>query len=250
MFKDTVVLVTGAASGIGLEIARQFIQEGAAVVVADCNEQALQDASKRLGGRFIAELCDIGKAEQVSVLSEHIEESFRRLDVQVNNAGTAKLQTPEEVEEDDFVYQYDILLKGIILLVKHLAPLLRRSVDPSVINIASIAARVNAAGHIVYATAKAGLEKLTQHLTRDLPGIRFNCILPGIIETPLLKTYGEENLVPLFESLKSRIPCGRVGRTEDIASCVLFLSSEKAIYINGTSIVIDGGHIQAGDWGL
>ena len=102
----------------------------------------------------------------------------------------------------------------------------------------------------MYATAKAALEKFTQHLTRDLPGIRFNCILPGVIDTPILKNYGEENLPAIFELISSRVPCGRVGKPEDIANCVLFLCSDKATYINGASIVIDGGHMQAGDFGL
>ncbi len=250
MFKDTIVLVTGAASGIGLEISRQFVEEGATVVGADWNEKTLQEASARLGNRFIAKLCDISRAEPVRDLCQDIETSFGRLDVLVNNAGAGRLQDPEEIEEKDFYFNIDILLKGPVLLVKHLAPLLRKSANPCVINIASVAARINATKHLLYATSKAALEKFTQHLTRDLPGIRFNCILPGVIDTPILKNYGEENLPAIFELVASRVPCGRVGRTDDIANCVLFLCSDKATYINGASIVIDGGHMQAGDWGL
>ena len=250
MFKNTIVLVTGAASGIGLEIARQFVEEGATVVGADINETNLKETGDKLGDRFIARMCDIGKADQVRDLCKYIEGKFERLDVLVNNAGAGRLQDPEEVEEADFYFNYDVLFKGPVLLVKHLAPLLRESANASVINIASIAARINAAKHVMYATAKAALEKFTQHLTRDLPGIRFNCILPGVIDTPILKNYGEENLPAIFELVASRVPCGRVGTTEDIANCVLFLCSDKATYINGASIVIDGGHMQAGDFGL
>jgi 3-oxoacyl-[acyl-carrier protein] reductase len=250
MFKDNVVLITGAASGIGLEIARQFVREGATVVGADRSERRLRQRSEQLGERFIGKLCDISKADQIRDLCRDIEAEFQRLDVLVNNAAAGRLQDPEEIEEKDFYFNYDVLLKGPVLLVKHLAPLLRESANPSVINIASIAARVNSAKHIMYATAKAALERFTQHLTRDLPGIRFNCILPGVIDTPLLRNYGEENLPALFEHVATRVPCGRVGKPEDIANCVLFLCSEKATYINGASIVIDGGQIQAGDWGM
>jgi NAD(P)-dependent dehydrogenase (short-subunit alcohol dehydrogenase family) len=250
VFKDTIVLVTGAASGIGQEIARQFVEEGATVVGADLNEKNLQETSDRFGDRFIAKLCDISKGDQIRDLCKYIEGEFERLDVLVNNAGAGHLQDPEEIEEEDFYFNYDILLKGPVLLVKHLAPLLRKSANPSVINIASIAARINAGKHIMYATAKAALEKFTQHLTKDLPGIRFNCILPGVIDTPILKNYGEENLPAIFELVASKVPCGRVGTTADIANCVLFVCSDKATYINGASIVIDGGHMQAGDWGL
>jgi 3-oxoacyl-[acyl-carrier protein] reductase len=250
VFKDTIVLVTGAASGIGLQITRQFIEEGATVVGADINEKNLKDTGEQLGDRFVAKLCDITKAEQIRDLCKYVEGEFGRLDVLVNNAAAGHLQDPEEIEEKDFYFNYDVLLKGPVLLVKHSAPLLRKSSNPSVINIASIAARINAAKHVMYATAKAALEKFTQHLTRDLPGIRFNCILPGVIDTPILKNYGEENLPAIFELIAGRVPCGRVGKPEDIAHCVLFLCSDKATYINGASIVIDGGHMQAGDFGL
>lgn len=250
MYKESVVLVTGAASGIGLEITRQFIEKGATVVGADWNEQTLGEAKEKLGDRFMGRLCDIGKADQIHDLCKYIEQSFNRLDVLVNNAATARLQAPEEIEEEDFDYQYDVLLKGPVLLVKHLAPLLRKSANASVINIASAAARINAAKHMVYATAKAALDRFTQQLTKDLPGIRFNCILPGLIDTPILKIYGEENLPAIFEQIAGRVPCERVGTTADIANCVLFLCSDKATYINGASIVIDGGLVQAGDWGL
>ena len=250
MFEDTIVLVTGAASGIGQEIARQFVEQGATVVGADISEENLKETGEELGERFVAKLCDISKAGRIRYLSKYVEGEFGRLDVLVNNAAAGRLQDPEEIEEEDFYFNYDVLFKGPVLLVKHFAPLLRKSSNPSVINIASVAARINAAKHILYATAKAALERFTQHLTRDLPGIRFNCILPGVIDTPLLKNYGEENLPAIFELISSRVPCGRVGTTEDIANCVLFLCSDKATYINGASIVIDGGHMQAGDFGL
>ena len=143
MFKDTIVLVTGAASGIGQEIARQFVEEGATVVGADLNEKNLQETSDRFGDRFIAKLCDISKADQIRDLCKYIEGEFEHLDVLVNNAGAGHLQDPEEIEEEDFYFNYDILLKGPVLLVKHLVPLLRKSANPSVINIASIAAHEN-----------------------------------------------------------------------------------------------------------
>ncbi len=250
MFKETIALVTGAASGIGLEIARQFVEEGATVVGVDWNEENLQATDESLGDRFIARLCDVRKADQIRDLCKYIGDEFGRLDVLVNNAGTGILQDPEEIGEMEFLFNYDILLKGPVLLVKDLAPMLRKSANPSVINMASVAARINAAKHVLYATAKAALERYTQHLTRDLPGIRFNCILPGVIETPLLNNYGEENVPAILELVAGRVPCGRAGKAEDIANCVLFLCSDKATYINGASIVIDGGLMQAGDFGL
>ena len=84
---------------------------------------------------------------------------------------------------------------------------------------------------------------------QELPGIRFNCILPGVIDTPILRIQGEENLPAIVELIASRVPFGWVGKAEDTANCVLFLCSDKATYINGASIEIDGGQMQAGYWG-
>ena len=252
MFKNNIVLVTGAASGIGFETARQFIEHGATVVGADYDEKTLRDASEKLGDRFIPKRCDVTVEEEIASLSGYVKDSFGKLDVLVNNAGGAKFAAPEEMREEDFYYHYDLLVKGPMLFVKHFVPLLRRSSNPSIVNISSLAARQVHSNHFLYSTAKAAIEKLTFHLVRDLPGIRSNTILPGFIDTPIYKKSGftDEQKYELLERVKLKIPCGRIGKPQDISNCIIFLCSEKASYINGVSIPIDGGYLHAPDWGV
>jgi 3-oxoacyl-[acyl-carrier protein] reductase len=252
MFKDCTIVITGSASGIGYETARQFIEQGATVVGADYDEKALEEAGGKLGERFIAQPCDVSVGDQIARLSELVEDRFGRLDVLVNNAGRGRFVVPEEMQEEDYHYHYDVLVKGPMLLVKHFIPLLRKSTNPSILNVSSSAARHEYSNHFLYSTAKAAIEKFTYHLVRDLPGIRANTILPGWVDTPIYDKAGlsREEIEAVFESVLPKIPCGRIGKPEDIANCILFLSSEKASYINGACIIIDGGYLRGPDWGI
>ncbi len=252
MFKDYIVVITGAASGIGLETAGQFIRQGATVVGADMDEKALGEAVNLLGDRFISQRCDVSVEKEIASLAEGVENRFGRLDILVNNAGRGRFVVPEAMEEEDFYYHYEVLVKGPMLLVKHFIPLLRKSSNPSILNVSSTAARHEYSNHFVYSTAKSAVEKFTYHLVRDLPGIRANTILPGWVDTPIYDKAGlsREEIEAVFGSVLPKIPCGRVGTPEDIANCILFLSSEKASYINGACVVIDGGYLRGPDWGI
>ncbi len=250
-FAGYVVLVTGAASGIGRETARQFIGQGAEVIGVDYDEETLGKTKKALGERYLARQCDVSNAGRIEGLSREVKETFGKLDVLVNNAGRAKFLGPVEMEEEDFYYHYDVLVKGPMLFVKHFFPLLKASKNPCIVNISSDAARVEVSNHFLYSTAKAAVEKYTRHLARDLPGIRSNAILPGWIDTPIFGKIGfdREQVEAVFEQVKQRIPSGTIGKPEDIANCILFLCSEKASYINGAAIPVDGAYLCGGDWG-
>ena len=251
MLKDYVILVTGAASGIGFETARKFIEQGATVIGADYDEKTLRQARGKLGDLLIAHPCDVTVEQEVASLSQHVKDSFGKIDVLVNNAGRARFLGPEQMEEDDYYFHYEVLVKGPMLFVKHFAPLLRNSSNPSIINISSLAARIEASNHFLYSTAKLALEKFTRHLVRDLPGIRSNTILPGFIDTPIWdKAFTKEQIHGIYENVLPKIPCGRIGKPHDIAECIIFLCSQKASYINGASIVIDGGYMYGADWGV
>ena len=252
MFKDCKIVITGAASGIGFETARQFLEQGATVVGADVDEKSLQLAVGKLGDRFIPQRCDVSVESEVAALRETVETRFESIDVLVNNAGRGRFVVPEEMEEEDFYYHYEVLVKGPMLLIKHFVPLLRKSSNPSILNVSSTAARHEYSNHFVYSTAKAAIEKLTYHLVRDLPGIRANTILPGWVDTPIYDKAGlcREEIEAVFGSVVSKIPCGRIGKPEDIANCILFLSSAKASYVNGACVIIDGGYLRGPDWGI
>lgn len=254
LMKDYVVVITGAASGIGLESSRKFIQQGAKVVGADLDENGLKKAHSELGEVFIPKVCNVTNASEIEKLAQFVREKFYHLDILINNAGVGKFGiTPEMMKEEDYYYHFEVLVKGPMLLVHYFAPLLKKSSHPSIINISSIAARITTSGHFLYSSAKAAMEKFTGHLVRDLPGIRVNCILPGWIDTPIYpKETGlsREQIQEIFNMTLSRIPCARIGLPEDIANCMLFLSSQQASYINGASIVIDGGYQFNSDWGI
>ena len=196
----SIVLITGAASGIGYETARQFVKHGAVVVGADRNTAGLETAAAQLGERFIGRTVDISKVAESLALAGFIGETFGRLDTLVNNAGVGQFVSVADMQESDYLYHYEVLVKGPMFLVKHCIPLLQKSENPSILNISSAAARNEVANHHLYSTAKAAIEKFTYHLVRDYPGIRSNTILPGFIDTPIFRSTGltDEQITQVF----------------------------------------------------
>ncbi len=258
MFENYIVVTTGAASGIGLGIAKNFLQKGAVVIAVDYDEETLQQAAKENGENYVPRLCDVSNDQEVAALSDFVGSRFGRVDVLVNNAGRARMGiTPETMEEADFYYHYDVLIKGPMLMVKHFVPLLRKSTNPSITNISSTGAiteKAKDSGDFLYSTAKFALIKFNRLLVRGYPEIRSNVIIPGRIETPLFrKSFGvsAEEEARAYANLALKMSCGRIGKPADIAHCIAFLSSEEATYINGAQIVIDGGHtIFNADWDM
>ena len=241
-FKDRIVLVTGAASGIGLEITQQFLAAGAAVIGTDVNAGALEEVASANPGSFHARVSDAGDPAAIAELAGWIEQEFGALDVLVNNAGFARLHNPEQVTLDDYNAQMAVLLTGPVFFVKHLAPLLRRSSNGSVVNISSASAVMAMPGYCPYGTAKAAIAKFSEDCTVTVPGVRHNAVLPGFIDTPILRpAYGDEAVDRLMEYLQSSSPARRIGSCEDIANAVLFLASDAATYITGVQLLVDGG---------
>jgi len=241
-FKDRIVLVTGAASGIGLEITQQFLAAGAAVIGTDINAEALEEVASANPGSFHARVSDAGDPAAIAELAGWIEQEFGALDVLVNNAGFARLSNPEQVTLDDYNAQMAVLLTGPVFFVKHLAPLLRRSSNGSVVNISSASAVMAMPGYCPYGTAKAAIAKFSEDCTITVPGVRHNAVLPGFIDTPILRpAYGDEAVDRMLDYLQSNSPAGRVGSSEDVANAVLFLASDAATYITGVQLLVDGG---------
>ncbi|MBW2369913.1 MAG: SDR family oxidoreductase, partial [Deltaproteobacteria bacterium] len=222
----------------------------ATVIGVDINEEALRVARKTLGNQYVSRPCDVTKSQHIVDLFEYVDGTFGKLDILVNNAAGVRLMDFQDIEEEDFSFHFDLLLKGPILLVKYFSSLLYKTANPSIVNIGSVASLILAPKHLLYSLAKGALERFTHQLARDLPGIRSNCILPAAIETPILKAYGEENVQTMIKTLSEKLPCRRFGKPEDIANCILFLSSEKASFISGTSIVVDGGLSRTAEFGI
>ncbi|MEH6580851.1 MAG: SDR family oxidoreductase [Halioglobus sp.] len=241
-FDGKIVLITGAASGIGLQIARQFIDQGATVIGTDINEQALAEAASANPDAFHTRLSDGGDPAAIAELAQWVKTTYGGLDVLINNAGFARLNNPEQVTEEDYAAQMAVLLTGPVFLVKHFAPMLRASTNGSVINISSASAVVAMPGYCPYGSAKAAIAKFSEDCAVTVPGMRHNAVLPGFIDTPILVgTYGEEAVAGLVEFAKANLPVPRMGLCEDVANAVLFLASDEASYITGVKLLVDGG---------
>lgn len=241
-FENRVALVTGAASGIGLATSRRFINEGATVVAVDINADNLAKAATELGEKYISKVCDICNVGQIRALIESVAEEFGRLDTLVNNAAFAEFKNPEDITEESYDAQMNVLVKGPIFLVKYAAKLLRASDNGSVVNISSAAAVLAIDEYCPYGVGKAAVLKFTQDSVITVPGIRHNAILPGLIDTPILpNVYGADTTAQIKEQLPTVLPCKRVGQPDDIAKAVCFLASEDATYINGCPMFVDGG---------
>ncbi len=236
-FENKQVLVTGAASGIGLEIARRFLAEGATVIGTDINGESLKERAKELGASFIPQKCDVSSVAEIEMLFAGID----RLDVLVNNAGIGIMYDPESMPEEDYDKQFAILIKAPTFHVKYAAPLLRKSANGSVVNISSASANISLHGYTAYAPAKAALVKFTQDSVITVPGMRHNVILPGLIETPILKDAYGEDAVEQLQSVANISPVPRLGQPSDIASATLFLASDEASFITGSELLVDGG---------
>lgn len=239
-----VTLVTGSTRGIGRAIAMKFAEEGASVIVNASKsgseaESTLSALPKRKGQehRFIK--ADIRNSAQITEMMKEIHKKYGRLDILVNNAGKTRFVEHKklaEITHDLFDDMYSMHLKGPFVCVEQALPLLKKSKDAQVINIASIAAITAVGSNIAYCAMKAALVNMTKSLARALaPSVRINAVSPGLIETGLSKDWAKYNAKQLVKT-----PMGRLGKPEDVASAVFALATSLN-YVTGQNIVVDGG---------
>lgn len=189
-----------------------------------------------LGEKFLPSRCDAGSVGEIEALFAGID----HLDVLVNNAGIGIMENPENLSEAAFDKQYAVLIKGPIFHVKYAAPLLRAS-SGSVIDISSASAVLSLPGYTAYGSAKEALVKFTQDSVVTVPGVRHNVILPGLIDTPILKDAYGDDAVEKLQQVAKITPVPRLGHPDDIAAATLFLASADASFINGSQLLVDGG---------
>jgi NAD(P)-dependent dehydrogenase (short-subunit alcohol dehydrogenase family) len=241
--KDKVALITGAGSGIGLQTVLLFAKEGASIVAVDVNEQAAQDAAKRVKNA-IAVKADVSKAADCERMVAAAEKQFGKLNVMFNNAGIMHgkdddaMSTPEEIWD----LTLDINAKGVFLGCKYGIPALKRAGGGSIINTASFVARMGAATpQVAYTASKGAVLAMTRELAviHARQNIRVNALCPGPLKTELLMAFLNT------EAKKQRrlvhIPMGRFGEAEEIAKAALFLASDDSSYVTGTDFLVDGG---------
>jgi NAD(P)-dependent dehydrogenase (short-subunit alcohol dehydrogenase family) len=245
-FAGRVAFITGSGSGIGRATAIAFAAEGANVVLADIDAAGNEETSRlaaRHGGRVLALKCDVTSSQEIQAAIEQTINEFGRLDVAFNNAGIE--QPPAalvDISEDQWSKVLDIDLRSAFLCMKYQIPAMLQNGGGSIVNTSSGAGVIGIRGQAAYVAAKHGLIGLTKSAALDYAaqGIRVNAICPGIIETPMMDRFsggtpeGRERVI-------GQEPVGRMGSPEEIASAVLWLSSDLGSFATGHAMVIDGG---------
>ena len=243
--QNKVAIVTGAASGFGAEIARQYVAEGAKVAVADINEAAAMAVAAALGANAIAVKCDVTQRTDIDALVKATVDKFGRLDIVVNNAGwTHKNQPLLDVDEATFDRVYDINVKSIFHMVHAVVPLLRKQRSGVILNIGSTAGIRPRPGLTWYNSSKGAVNLMSKSLAVELgpDNIRVNAICPVMGATGLLESFmGMPDTPENRQKFIATIPLGRLSDPKDIARAAVYLASDDAEFITGVEFPVDGG---------
>lgn len=255
MLDKKVVLITGAASGIGYEISVDFAKEGAKIVLTDINEEAVQQAADELKGQgfdCIGIKCDVTSEAEIKAAIDKTVETFGSLDVLINNAGMQHVSPIEEFPTEKYELLIKIMLVAPFIATKHAFPIMKKQGFGRIINMASINGLVGFAGKAAYNSAKHGVIGLTKvaALEGAEHGITVNAMCPGYVDTPLVrnqlgdlaKTRNVSLEKVLEEVIYPLVPQKRLLSVQEISDYTMFLASDKARGITGQAAVLDGGY--------
>jgi 3-oxoacyl-[acyl-carrier protein] reductase len=234
---EKVAVVTGAARGIGAEIARTLRRHGAKLVLADLDEATVRAVAADTGGVGLA--CDVTSDEDVERLVSETVDRHGRLDVFVNNAGITRDASMRKMTVADFDTVVTVHLRGTWLGVRHASALMREQKSGSIVNISSLSGKSGNPGQTNYSAAKAGIVGLTKAAAKEVAhhGVRVNAIQPGLIRTPMTEAMPPE----IFAEREAAVPMKRAGRPEEVADAVVFLGSDMSSYITGAVLEVGGG---------
>jgi NAD(P)-dependent dehydrogenase (short-subunit alcohol dehydrogenase family) len=246
--KNKVAIITGAASGIGRAAAELFAGEGAIIIAADVIDEAgqgLADELSRTQRTCSYVHADVSKESDVEAMVHVALAQYGRLDVLFNNAGIEGEQAPTaDAALDNWERVMGINLRGVFLGCKYGIQAMLRSGGGAIVNNASVAGLVGFAGIPAYAASKGGVVQLTRTAALEYAtqGVRVNCVCPGVIDTPMVQrfTHGDPTATAQMAAME---PVGRMGQAREVAQLALFLASERASFITGAVIPVDGGYV-------
>ena len=238
-FTDKVCIVTGGGSGIGRATCLQMAAEGGKVVVADLkldSAQATVDAITRTGGTAIAVAVDVGDSAQVQAVIAKAVATYQKIDVIVNDAAMMTFTPIVDIAESDFFHVITTNLGSVFYFSKYGAP--HMPAGSAIVNISSVHAHQTTPNVVPYAASKGAIEAFTRGFSIEMlsKGIRVNSIAPGAVDTPML--WNNPNVKSGAEKIE-----GAIGKPEDLANAICFIASDDAKFINGTTLVVDGGRL-------
>lgn len=255
--ESRVAIVTGASAGIGRGIAKRLAEEGVDVVVASLSREPKQgehyqtdvttptdvllEEEYGVNSRYVR--TDVSEKDDVRELVDRTIDEFGRIDHLVNNAGILIPGTSQEIDIEDWDRVIDVNLRGYFVTAKFAVPHLVESDQGRIVNISSVNAYVGGSGP-PYSASKAGIVNLTRDLAEEVAsaGVTVNCVLPGVIKTPMQDLNDEETL----EKQEAETPLPRLGTPRDVGNAVAFLTSEDAEWITGADLMVDGGYLAGG----
>ena len=243
--QNKIALITGGNSGIGFATAKEFLEQGATVIITGRSQAALAQAKKELGGKVHAILSNTASISDIGSLAQEVQQITPNLDILFINAGIGKFAPIEAVTEEHFDEQFNINVKGAYFTIQALLPLMND--NGSIILNTSINAHMGMANSSVYSATKAALITLARTLSSELlpRKIRVNAISPGPVKTPIFGKLGlpSEQLDALAASIQSKVPLGRFGNPEEIAKIATFFASDDSTFVLGAELIADGGMV-------
>jgi NAD(P)-dependent dehydrogenase (short-subunit alcohol dehydrogenase family) len=241
-------VVTGAASGLGREVARVFAAEGANVVVADVNAdgaEAVAEEIRGAGRTAVPQATDVTDEGQVIAALERSESEWGGLDFLVNNAGVQLEKPLHETSNDEYDWIFDVNVRGVFWGCKHAVLKMQAAAGGTIVNTASALSLVSDPFLPVYTASKHAVLGLTRSVgvAYAADGIRCNCVCPGDMQTPMIEKYWAATGDPekAREEMASMYPAGKIGQPGEVARAILFLASDEASYVNGAFMQVDGG---------
>ncbi len=239
LLENKIAIITGGGRGIGKAIAHEYFKEGATVILAEHNKYTGKKTADLIGGYFVK--TDISDEKSVKSLFDYVKTKFTRLDILVNNAGILNDSTLKKLDSDKFDTVINVNLRGTYLCGKAAANMMIEQKSGVILNAASVVAHNGNFGQTNYVASKTGVIGMTKVWARELGknGIRVNAIAPGFIKTDMTSKMPEK----IIQMMSDKVPLKRWGKPEDVANAYTFLASDKASYISGSVLNVDGGVI-------